>query len=291
MFGRALFGMASALLLAICLQAQTANVPQIVNSTNLVTVESVHKNHSGYELTLRNTSPVAVYGVAVAVLAKNGACDLHLMKSNWGSFMDPLHSHEIGPLPLPHSNKNTYGLRIGSCSETGRGLKSDKFAKIIIEAVDFENGAYEGNKAEAALLEAYRFGRESQYVRINKLVESELNEESSGNQDWIGVLLTKAAALPDTPDPQATQSIENRFGSTVNVKCVQEEMQSGSMWAKIFFTNNLKLYSLVSSKKGLPLVSLRTWWNSTKGACDYYLPWCRDGSWQKTCTASQVSPG
>jgi len=262
--------------LLLCFSAPSygASLPQIINSTDSIVVESVKRNHSGYQLTLRNKSLAAVYGVAIAVFGKHGNCDLHMSKSNWGSLMDPLGTLELDLLPL-HQSKN----RLGSCSDTaGEGLKSDGFARVVIGAVDFENGNYEGNKADAALLEANRFGRESQYARINNLVESELSSE---NPEWPNVLMAKVSALSDAPDPRVTQSIENRFGSAVALKCVQEEMESESMWAKIFFTNEVKLYALVSSKKGVPLVSLRTWWDATKGACDYYLSWCRAGSWQK----------
>jgi hypothetical protein len=272
------------LLLCFSAPSYASNLPHIINYTDSIVVESVNRNHSGYQLTLRNKSNVAVYGVAVAVFGKHGNCDLHMSKSNWGSLMDPLGTRELDLLPL-HQSKN----RLGSCSDTGgHGLKSDGFARVVIGAVDFENGNYEGDNADAALLEANRFGRESQYAKISNLVESELKLEHSAGVDWTGPLLTKVSALSDTPDPDAVHSIENRFGSAVALKCVPEEMRSGSGWAKVVFTNNLRIYALVTSKKGLPLVSLRTWWDSTKGACDYYVPWCRDGAWQKTCTASQV---
>lgn len=260
------------LLLCSGVPSYAANMPRIINYTDSIVVESVNRNHSSYQLTLRNKSNVAVYGLAVAVFGKRGNCDLHMSKSNWGSLIKPLGTRELALLPL-HQSKN----RLGSCSDT-EGLKTNGFPKVVIGAVDFENGNYEGNKADAALLEANRFGRESQYARINNLVEGELNLKHLESVDWTGPLLTKVAALPDTPDPEAIQSIESRFGSAGDVKCVQEEMRSGAMWAKVVFTNNLEIYALVTPKMGLPLVSLRTWWDSAKGACDYYLSGYRVGA-------------
>jgi hypothetical protein len=103
------------------------------------------------------------------------------------------------------------------------------------------------------------------------LVQSELNLEHSESVDWTGPLLTNVSALSDTPNLEAIQAIEKRFGSVIALECVQQEMRSGSMWAKVLFTNNLKIFALVTSKKGWALVSLRTWRDSTRGACDYYL--------------------
>ena len=257
-----------------------ANTPQIINHTDSIVVESVNRNHSSYQLILRNKSNMAIYGVAVAVFGKHGNCDLHMPKSNWGWFIDPLGTRGLDLSSL-HQSKN----RLGSCSDT-EGLKSAGFRKIVIGTVDFENGNYEGNKTDAALLEANRLGRESQYARIDNLVVSELNLGHSESVDWTASLLTNASALSDTPNPEAILSIENRFGSVIALERLQEEMRSGSMWAKVFFTNNVKIYALVTSKKGWPLVSLRTWWESTKGACDYYLSWCRDEAEQRDHTAS-----
>ncbi len=297
------------LLVCLSVPSHAAKLPRIINSTNSVVVKSVSRDHSGYTLTLRNTAPVAVYGLAVAVVAKNGTCDLYMMESTWGSFMDPLGNREleplplprssIGPFPLPRSNsqKNRYGPRIGSCADSGvRALEPDNLPEIVIETVDFENGAFEGNLAEAAMFEANKFGRNSQGRRIADIVESQLNGEGSENLDWVGILARRVSALSDAPNPEAVQSIEDRFGPAVTTQLattscwsIQQEVQSGSAWARILFTNNLKAYALVSSRQGLPLVSLRTWWNATKGECDYFAPWCRDGSWQKRSTVSQVS--
>ncbi len=296
------------LLVCLGVPSHAAKVPRIINSTNSVVVESVSRDHSGYSLTLRNTSPVAVYGIAVAVVAKNGSCDLYMMESTWGSFMDPLENRKleplplprssIGPFPLPRSNswKNRYGPRISSCADRGvRALEPDNLPEIVIETVDFENGVFEGNSAEAAMFEANKFGRKSQGRRIADIVESELNGEGSENLDWVGVLASRVSALSDAPNPEAVQFIEGRFGpavttllATTSCWSIQQEVQSGSAWARILFTNNLKVYALVSFRQGLPLVSLRTWWDATKGECDYFAAWCR-GSWQKRRTVFQVS--
>jgi hypothetical protein len=284
------------LLLFLSAPSYGANMPRVVNGTNAVVVERVDHSHSGFRLTLRSTSPVAVYGMAIAVVAKNGVCDLHIFKALWGSFMSPMGVREVGPLSVPRSRKNGIGPRVGSCSDTGAGKSkldgsdSPVIPRIVIEAANFEDGTSQGNRVESALLEANRLGRNSQYLQINAIVENELNGEHSEDPGWVGVLLAKVSALSETPDPQAVQSVESRFSPAVTRQCVQQEMQLGLMWVKLFFTNNLKVYAAVSSKEGLALVSLRTWWNSTKGACDYFSPHCRDGSWRKSYTTSQQSP-
>lgn len=176
------------LLLCFGVPPYGAKLPRIINSTNSLVVEGVDRNHSGYILTLRSTSLVAVYGIAVAILAKNGACVLHMIGSPVGTFMDPLKNcrleplllpcSNIGPFPLPPSKKNRWEPRIGSCSDSGaRALKPRNLPEIVIEAVDFQNGAFEGNMAEAATFEANRFGRNTQNRVIAKIVESRFGQD------------------------------------------------------------------------------------------------------------------
>jgi hypothetical protein len=72
-------------------------------------------------------------------------------------------------------------------------------------------------------------------------------------------------------------SLQNRFDSAISTEeSIRQDIQNGMTLEKGLFLNQLKLYVAVSSKLGVPIVSLQTWWLATKGQCDFFLPQCID---------------
>ena len=55
---------------------------------------------------------------------------------------------------------------------------------------------------------------------------------------------------------------------------IKKDIAEGLGIERLFFLNNLKIYEMVSSKRGQTIVSLQTWWVATHGECDFYLPQC-----------------
>jgi hypothetical protein len=147
--------------------------------------------------------------------------------------------------------------------------------RIVIETVDFENGTYEGDQAEGIMCEAERVGRGFQRQRIAALVEEEIKSGETEDAEWVGIVRARVSALTEQVEPQIVHSLQIRLGPAVGTEeSIRQDIRDGLMFEKNLFLNQLKLYVTVSLKKGVPVVSLQTWWETTKGRCDFFLPQC-----------------
>jgi hypothetical protein len=254
-------------------------LPQIVNDTKSLVVERVDEDEAGYHLTVRSTSPVDVYGLALAVIGQNGICDSHMFGAWSGSWLRSQEISRIPPLQLPSADKGEFGARRGVCSEAvdhKSELDVQELSvtpRIVIEALVFEDGTFDGDPARAEMIEAKHIGRGRQFQRIAAQVEAELG--SPGGPDWIGDLLTRVSALTVEAEPEMVQSLQSRFGATgTSEELIKRDITEGLLIERGFFLNNLKIYALVSSKRNQTIVSLQTWWAATHGKCDFYAPQC-----------------
>ena len=256
-------------------------LPLVSNNTNLLVVESVKTDDGGYNLSVRNTSTAAVFGLAMAVIGENGVCDLHTLRPISGSFIVPNGSRELPILPFPDAEAGGWGSRMGTCSDAAVvGVQSQTLAssvtpRIVIDAVDFDDGTYEGDEAVSAMFEAERQGRDTQRQRIAALVEENFKSVAAEDSDWVSSVRAQVAGLSEQATPELVYSLQSRFAPAISSEAsIRQDIQNGMTFEKVLFLNQLKLYVAVSSKLGAPIVSLQTWWLATKGQCDFFLPEC-----------------
>ncbi len=252
--------------------------PQVVNNTHSLMIESFDAGDDGYNLNLRSNSPVAVYGVAFAAIGENGVCDLHTFGALTCSFIWPSGIGALPTLDFPGPEAGGWGPRMGTCSETAireresENSKSSVISKIVIEAVDFEDGSYEGDRAISAMLETRRVARSLQRQRIAALVAEELENAGPDDPDWVKAVQARVSELPVQPDADTVHSLQIRFGPSVATEAsIREEFQGSSKFEEVFVLNNLKAYLRQSTKLGVPIVSLQTWWDATKGECEFLV--------------------
>lgn len=258
-------------------------LPLVFNNTNSLVVESVKEDDSGYNLSVRSTSTAAAFGLAVAVIGENGVCDLHTLRPLSGSFIVPNGSRELPILPFPDAEAGGWGSRMGTCSDAAvDGVQSQTLAssvtpRIVIDAVDFDDGTYEGDEAVSAMFEAERQGRDTQRQRIVALVEENFKSVTAEDSHWVSSVRAQVSALSDQAPPELVHSLQSRFNPAISSEgSIRQDIQNGMTFEKGLFLNQLKLYVAVSSKLGVPIVSLQTWWLATKGECDFFLPQCID---------------
>jgi hypothetical protein len=258
-------------------------LPEIVNHTKSLIVERVDEDEAGYHLTIRGSAPVDVFGFALAVIGENGICDSHTLLAFSGPWLSAQETAKIPELQFPSADEGGFGERRGVCSEDGDHKieltvpSIPVTPRIVIEALVFEDGTYDGDPARAMMMEAERIGRERQFRRIATQVEEELN--SSGGRDWIGDLHARVSALTVEPEPEMVHSLQSRFGATgTPEEQVKSDIAGGLGTEKLIVLNNLKIYEMVSSKRGQPIVSLQTWWAATHGQCEFFSPQCANAT-------------
>jgi hypothetical protein len=258
-------------------------LPLVFNNTNSLVVETVKEDDSGYNLSVRNTSTAAVFGLAVAVIGENGVCDLHTLPPVSGSFIFPNGSRELPVLSFPDAEAGGWGSRMGTCSDAAvieaqsQTPAPSVTPRIVIDAVGFDDGTYEGDQAVSAMFEAERQGRDIQRQRIAALVEENFKSAAAEDSDWVSSVRTQVSGLSEQATPELVHSLRSRFAPAISSEAsIRQNIQSGMAFEKSLFLNQLQLYVVVSSKLRVPIVSLQTWWLATKGQCDFFLPQCID---------------
>jgi len=258
-----------------------ATQPEIVNKTSSMLAEKVDQDRAEYKLFLRNTSELAVNAVMISVLDGNGRCKVHNQSAFTGWFISPDSTRELHlSLPVPDKDEGVLGADGESCSDTTHGFPASPQSinssamgapEIVIEAVDFEDGTYEGDDQKAALLEGGRLGREIERARITTMVEKQIASTQPDGIDKLASVQSQASALPNNADPAALESIMARFPTVPDSakEAIKQAIQDGLAMEKGIFLGNLRLYQFELAKQLASEPSLQHWWDTTKGRCDW----------------------
>jgi hypothetical protein len=260
-------------------KAPGSSVPTVSNKTSSLVVDNVDENRAGYKVFLRNTSQVAVAGVAVLVVGSNGVCDLNDFRGFQGPAIAPSETSEL-EIDVPKNEPEGFGPGGESCSasdapktDSGDSAKPPGSSAIIIDAVDFEDGTYEGDPFRAAMMECLRLGKEPERERIAALVEAELRNLQTNDSEKISSIQTKVL-LPEEPDPALVRSTMERFSflPASASASIQRDLKAGLLDQKVLFIDSLRAYEREVSGGEVQGVSLQQWWNATKGECDLLVP-------------------
>jgi hypothetical protein len=261
--------------------------PEIVNETSSMVVENVDQDRAEYKLFLSNTSELAVDGIVASVFDGEGRCRMHNQRTHYGHFIAPHSTREIElSLPVAGEDEGVVGADGKSCSNAAQDLSElspgtrsggARFPEIVIEAVDFEDGSYEGDAQKAAMLEADRLGRKLGRLRITAVVEHELTSTQPDGMTKLVSVQSQVTALSDNVDPAALDSIMAQFPTVRDSakESLERDIHEGLLWEKDTFLRNLRLYVFeLSSGSAWSAsdASLRRWWDVTKGRCDFLVP-------------------
>lgn len=261
-----------------------ATPPQIFNETSSVAIEKIDQDRAEYRLLLRNNSDRAVHAIVISVFDGNGRCHMHDFHAWFGGLIAPGDTVEF-PLrfPLSADDSGVVGADGMSCSYESSAadalaMRTDPIGtgvpQVVIEAVDFEDGSYEGDDQKAAMLAAKRLGGKIERQRITALVDKQL---ISGQPDGLVELAAVQSALkafPDRAEPADVDAIMARFTTVPDTakELIKQDIRGGMMMEKGMVLRNLQMYLFELSKGLTSRPSLRRWWELTKGSCDFLAP-------------------
>lgn len=255
--------------------------PEIINETSSVMVENVNQDRAGYKLVVHNTSDLAVHAIVLSIFDGAGRCMMHSPSALFGPLIAPAETAEISlAFPIPPEETGVIGPKGLSCSYLPQAVDrssenaasgSGGIPKIVIEAVDFQDGSYEGNAQKAAMLEAVRLARKIERSQITKLVEDQLASSQPDGLVQLESVQSQVRALPDNVDSAAVNVIISRFPSLPegSRKPIEKDMREGLLLEKGEFERNLQIYLAEGSKSTTVKPSLRRWWDVTRGRCDF----------------------
>jgi hypothetical protein len=223
-------------------------LPVINNASSLI-VEYLDEDREDYKVAVLNISPLAIEGVITSVVGTHGAIDMQRHMAFSPPFLASRESREI------------------------RIAKEDNPSdaqQILIDAAVFEDGTSEGDPTNAAILQATYAGRNQQQQRIANLVEKQLENTDLDDNGEIEILHSQVAALGVEPEPSLVNSVLARITNLTdqNKQLILKNMRDGLELAKTIFLGNLKLYGIEKSNRQGFSVSLKEWWEITRGQCD-----------------------
>jgi hypothetical protein len=276
------FGLQPVGLKLVTAKPPDAAQPEIVNKTSSIGVEKVDEDRAEYRLVVRNTSELLVHAIAVSVFDGAGRCKLHTQSGINVGFIGPGGTRELHlSFPVAGEDEDVATADGESCVEAAPGVDGPRYEfgatgtpRIVIEAVDFEDGSYDGNERKAALLEAERLGHEFERARIVAAVEKKLSSPEPDGMVKLASAQSEVLALSDSVDPATVKSIMDRFPlvPASTEASIEYHFQGGLLFEKTMFLNNLKIYRMEASKGSVQGPSLQRWWDATKGGCDLTCP-------------------
>ncbi|MGH9431341.1 MAG: hypothetical protein ACRD3T_07335 [Terriglobia bacterium] len=285
------FGVQTVQLRMVTAKPPGAAQPEIVNETSSMVVENVDQDRAEYRLSLRNTSELAAHAMAVSVFDGEGRCTRHDFHSPSGNLAIP--SGKIGEFPLSFPIAADEGGVVGadglSCSHPPQGVGGSAqktnpsetgMPEIVIEAVDFEDGSYEGDPQKAAMLEAQRLGRKIERTLVTTVVERQLASSEADGMAQLACVQSQVKDLSDEVDPAGVKSIMARFTTVPDSakESIKRDIHDGLLMEKGMFLRNLRWYVFELSKGLAANPSLQRWWDLTKGRCDFLAPLTCPGS-------------
>lgn len=275
------FGLEPARVKLVTAKPPDATPPEIVNKTSSLVVENVDQDRAEYKLSLRNTSALAAEAVVVSDFDAQGRCKMHTLRG-WSGPSIPPEATGGFPVsfPVAGEDEGVAGADGNSCSnalegagESTPGTYSNgaRRPKIVIEAVDFEDGSYEGDDQEAAMLDAERVGRKIGRSRITAVVEEQIVSEQPNGMAKVASVQSQVQALPNKVDPATVNSVMARFPTLPDSakESVERDMQYGVLIEKGAFLSSLRIYQIELSRGRTSHPSLRRWWDATRGQGDF----------------------
>jgi hypothetical protein len=258
--------------------------PKVINKTKSLEISYLGRVRKEYELRLHNTSQAAVSAFVLVVEGSNGVCDTHTFRSETG--LRFIASGETSRFRVDVPGKKPWGSDFGgeSCPssflETSRQISTKakdriRSPEILLSAVDFEDGTFEGDNLKAAEAESYRLGYLAERERLSGLVEQELRSGATDDVVKTAAILSKLS--PPTfegPEPALVRSTMNRFSFLPEsaTRSIRQSLSVGMGDQQTVMRLSLLSYKLEVSKHRISGVSLEQWWKTTKGQCDLLLP-------------------
>jgi hypothetical protein len=213
-------------------------VPEIVNKTQALTVTHLSEARPAYTLTVRNVSHKHISAISwhgLTNLRRGGGTGLSgasLIRAD--SVFDIHQRFEFAE----------------AVSEESQIRQSPKRA-IVIAAIVFEDGTFEGEADQAAELAASLAGNRTQFLRAIQLLRGVSLLPDDDLPTKLSKLKRKLASLGETADPEVVTELASRFVSAsedTRNRRIKEEVNNSLKSAKMHLVQTLEKFEYKWSK-------------------------------------------
>ncbi len=241
--------------------------PQTFSKAPSVRIEIVGEDRTFYKVALHNLSAKGVTALSLDMPVKGGgggqgAGDwLHdlIVKGGGGGqeASDWLHD-----LIAPGA---TYQLQFGiphsGSMSTGHFVEDPPPPVLVLEAVFFTNGSYEGDPEAAAEIAAQRIGSETRRQQVDQLIAAIMADAQSDDDVKVASIRSAVAQLTEEPDPQMVENVRSQFPGLSDdaVQRVKVSLRVGLNNEKQSVTFGLDEFERRKAMSGG--YTLATWWS------------------------------
>ena len=203
-------------------QPWSVGPPQVTNKTQALTVLSLTENRPVYTLAVRNLSHKAINAVHWYGL-ENG-------KKEGGSGMSGV---PLIPAGRPFEIRQRFGLAEEKIQSEPVEMPSST-REIVIAAILFSDGTFEGEPDEAAEMAAEASGERIQLTRVLRLLEK-MSGTAEPETARLKKLKTDISALSEEVDPRVANKLIAQFAEAsedMRNRRIKEEIANGLRYVK-----------------------------------------------------------
>lgn len=187
--------------------------PQIINNAPSIKVETVDQDRTFYRLTLRNLSSKDINAFSIGSSNKDG----------WSGI----------------TTQGAPAIAAGAQSQVMLGrVPADPAAAppLVIDAVLFADGSFEGSAEKVAEFEADWLGRSAQWKRIAGILQAIVDSDEQDNAANIAMLRSRVDALPEKVEPAMLETIVGRYPdlSAIARTSVENQIHASTAPSKAF---------------------------------------------------------
>ncbi len=209
--------------------------PQIINNAPSIKVEAVDQDRTSYKLSLRNLSTKDITAVSIGATRKDGSSTM--------------------------TTQGAPAIAVGALQQVIFGtVPADPAAapSIVIDAVVFADGSFEGSPQRVAEIEGDIAGRSAQRKRIAAIFRDILEGEQQDGAANIAAVRSRVNALLEKVDSAMLESVVNWFSGLppATAASVESRIQVGLKGSRQGILRDLKEYEREAADRRLPF---RSW--------------------------------
>jgi len=226
--------------------------PEIINKTQALNVEGIAEERPFYAVTVRNVSTkniIAINWRGIENDRGKGGGGQRIARPILPAKLFQIHQY----FPVVEENSSEY-----------RPAEPPRRRQIVITAILFEDGSFEGETDDAAGLAAQSAGEGLQVSRLLPLLESELGSEPAQTATPAKIK-AEVEALADTADPAVVAALLARFpgiSEEMRQRNLAIQFNMGMKGTKLSLLNEIKQFEYQQTHSAAAK-DLRTWLTET----------------------------
>jgi hypothetical protein len=225
--------------------------PQTISKAPSIQMEIIGEDQMRYKVVLHNLSGMTVTAFSIFTPSADG--------NGGGGLSSELGSRDAIAPGTTH--QVLVGIANGGRMLNGVFVPDPPPTQMILEAVFYRDGSYEGDVRAASEIGARRIGAGIQRQRVDQLVEGILSDDQSSDRAKVARIRAEADRLTEDPDQQMVDRVRSEFPglSEEAIERAKSTLKGGLRSEKTRLASELKQFE--GREPGFQPLSLAMWWS------------------------------